>query len=796
MARDTPDLEAPFTPRFPALIAATLLAAWILALCLPMFSGQFLVGPMSDQTWAGVPFRWFGAGEWTRTGGVPLWNPFMFGGMPFVGAMHGDIFYPTAWLRLVLPTDIAMNLGFAGHYVLAGFFAYLFLRALKVSWTGAVTGGIAYQLCGLVGSYVRPGHDGKLFVSALMPLVLLSLVKAIRDRRPEGYGLLALVVGLGLISPQTQLMQYTLIFAGLFTLYLAFWDEARPEKRAQRWTAVGLALVAVALGFSAAMIQLWPFINYLPYSARYAGAQGWEYATAYAMPWTHVVDWLVSDFTGSAATYWGENIGKLHTEYLGAATLVLASVGVADRGRRRLLWFLGGAWLLFVLVALGAHTPFYRLWYTLVPGVKSARAPGMAFFIPSFIVAVVAGFGVDRIVRGEGKRILVGWLVGAGALFLLAAAGGLASRAELWAAGDQARRVARESANLIMLSGLKSAVFAAAVAALAWFALTSRVRRLPLALGLVALVGGDLFITARQFWQYSPRAAQLYVDDAVTARIRQTPYPYRVFDPLELYPEAFLMGKRIPRVLGYHGNEMHAYDELLGGKNHWGNLFRGGVQQVTLGDIATPSNPVLWELLALRFLVLPALPQPLPGWHQVAGPAQTPRGQAAFLYERDTAPPYARIVPAAAKLPVNRILPTLLDPRLDVSRVVLLSEDAQVPVPRLDSMPARSTSRGVVTAWEPGAMTVRIDPAPEGDSYVLVSENWYPDWRATVDGRPAAVLRGDYAFVTVPVPRGTREVRLTMDRTVYRRGVTATMASLGAILLWLVIPGVLRRRST
>jgi uncharacterized membrane protein YfhO len=93
-------------------------------------------------------------------------------------------------------------------------------------------------------------------------------------------------------------------------------------------------------------------------------------------------------------------------------------------------------------------------------------------------------------------------------------------------------------------------------------------------------------------------------------------------------------------------------------------------------------------------------------------------------------------------------------------------------------------------------MTVRIDPVPEGDSYVLVSENWYPDWRATVDGRPAAVLRGDYTFVTVPVPRGTREVRLTMDRTVYRRGVTATMASLGAILLWLVIPGVLRRRST
>ncbi len=92
---------------------------------------------------------------------VPLW------GLPYIAAMHGDIFYPTAWLRWFLPIDTAMNLGFFSHIVLAGVTMYAFLRALRVGWTAALVGGLAYELTGIVASLVHPGHDGKLFVSAL-----------------------------------------------------------------------------------------------------------------------------------------------------------------------------------------------------------------------------------------------------------------------------------------------------------------------------------------------------------------------------------------------------------------------------------------------------------------------------------------------------------------------------------------------------------------------------------------------------------------------------------------------------
>ena len=88
-----------------------------------MLAGRFLLG--DDQLTVGYGFRAYAAEVFHRTGQIPQWTPYQFGGMPFIAAMHGDIFYPTAWLRWFLPIDIAINLGWAIHFVLAGLFMYL-----------------------------------------------------------------------------------------------------------------------------------------------------------------------------------------------------------------------------------------------------------------------------------------------------------------------------------------------------------------------------------------------------------------------------------------------------------------------------------------------------------------------------------------------------------------------------------------------------------------------------------------------------------------------------------------------
>ena len=100
---------APFEPKRPTLIATGLFALWPVLLSLPMLQGRWLASPWSDQYTAGYPFQAWSAEWWKRTGDLPLWNPEIFGGLPFLAAGSGDVFYPTWLLRLLIPTTTAGN---------------------------------------------------------------------------------------------------------------------------------------------------------------------------------------------------------------------------------------------------------------------------------------------------------------------------------------------------------------------------------------------------------------------------------------------------------------------------------------------------------------------------------------------------------------------------------------------------------------------------------------------------------------------------------------------------------------
>src|SRR5213083_1753318 len=426
-----------------------------------MLAGQWLGAPGGDQNPAGYASRTWGAEWWHRLGHVPLWEPELFGGMPYIGAGHGDIFYPTSFLRLVLPVATVINFNFVLHYVLAGLFTYLLLRRLSVSWTGSVVSGLAYEFSGLIASYPSPGHDGKLFASAALPLACLALVMALRDKRWQGYALLAVAVAQSLLG-HFQIAYYLLIVAGLFALYLTL-EETRDDP-ARRVARLGLALAAVGLGFGLAAIQLLPFIQYIPFSPRAQGYHGFAGSTSYAIPWSHVLEFFVKNFVGDtgSATYWGENGLKFHSEYLGLPVVALAVLGAVAKDRRRLALWVGGIGLLFLLVSLGAGTPFYKLWWALMPMVKKTRAPGMAFFVVAFVVACFAGLGAERIERKEAGKAFGPWLVVAVVVVLLAVSGIFGSMAEALAGAFAP--AARSNASAIMWGAFSSGVALAVTA--------------------------------------------------------------------------------------------------------------------------------------------------------------------------------------------------------------------------------------------------------------------------------------------------------------------------------------------
>jgi hypothetical protein len=752
-----------------------------------MLAGKFLAGPYSDQYLAGYSFRAFAAHFFREHGAIPQWNPYLFGGLPFVGAAHGDIFYPTAALRWVLPTDLAMNLGFALHIVLAGFGMYVLLRTLRFGWSAALTGGLAYELTGIVTSLVHPGHDGKLFVSALAPLLFAAVVVGVRDRRFAGYGSIALTTGLAL-QGHPQAAQYLLTAAAIWGVFWLFGSEG-PTTGSARLAVAGWAALAVLLGVGLYAIYALPMIEYVPFSPRAEGGfnTGWEHAISYSLPPEELLGTLLPQVYGQVApTYFGRNLGRLHSEYLGPAMLLLAILGLGGTERRTARWALGTVGIFFLLISLGGATPVFRAWYELVPMSNRLRAPGQAFFLVAMALAFFAALGAERLYRREIPMRRLGIAAGLLALLgLLAAAGGLQGVAEAIARGSgipQLMQLAVANASALRADGVRLLLVTAAGAGILFGVARGRLAGGVAVLGVLAFVATDAWIVGRRFFEFSPPARISFGDDAITARIRQAEPPYRVWVPagaygqLGPYPRSWLMAREIPQLFGYHGNEIRFFDELLGGKENWEHQV----------------SPSLLKLYAIRFAVL-AQAVELPGFHQVLGPVPITPGGTAYLYEADTVPPYARVMRGAAKAPEDQIRLALIDPRFPWDRVVLYPDTASVePVALGATAPPPSPLQARVTSWEPGRIRIALTGTVEAPQYLLVSENWYKDWHAEVNGSAAAVLRGQYALLSVVLPPGAREVELVYRSSTYRKGRLISLLSLAGIAAFFAIPLVRR----
>jgi hypothetical protein len=781
-----------WAPRFALGWASLVYAIAVMTLAYPALAGRFLVNPHSDQYIAGFAFREFAAQFMRTYGGFPQWNPYLYGGMPYIAAMHGDIFYPTFLLRLVMPTDVAMTWSFIIHVFLAGLFSYVFLRACGVGFFGALVGGLAYMIGGNVAGLVSPGHDGKLYISALLPLSLLLVLRGVHEGRRWSWGLLSIVIGLAVLSPHPQLLQYMLLTAGAFGLYVAFAEFGGTKlARPVAIRRLGVAAFSVIVGGAIGAIQYFPVREYVPFSPR-AGGKGWEHAVSYSMPPEELLNTYLPQFTGMLDKYWGRNGIHFHSEYIGAVVLVLAGLGLgwsATRGGRKFTWFWLGAFIVSLLWALGGYTPFYHIVYAIVPGTKFFRAPSTMLYVVSFCVAVLAACGMDRIMSGAVRqRYLIGWLAASLLFTILGATGGLTNVATTIAGAERADWVL-ENAPDLALGAVRSFAFVGVTLGLIWGISSGRITR-GLGAGLiVAAATIDLWSIGRSYWMFSPRASALYATDETIQYVKNQPQPGRVIplplggdlargDPF-LRPGGQANGLMIDGVrsaLGYHGNQLGRYNELL-------------------ADGRQIANPNFWALTNSRYWLTNSDSLPIPGVRRVVGPVRNAAGSMVYLFELPGDNPLAWVTPVIVKAPDDQVLNTVLDPRFDVRRAALFDTAAPVTARTVSALPPPLPTRVTVAAYEPGKIALTLDSPPPVGSALIVSENYYPGWAATVNGQPAKLGRADVSLIGVELPEGARTVELRFDSAPYHTGKTLTLVALALSALWWLVGAFMDRRA-
>jgi hypothetical protein len=808
-ATEVSDLAEPAHPR---TLAALVYALGTMLLAYPALAGKFLINARSDQYLAGYAFRDFAAQSLKSGHGFPQWNPFIQGGMPYIAAMHGDIFYPTFLLRWLLPTDVAMTWEFIIHLFLCGFFTFLFLRAWRFGFWPALIGGLAYMLGGSIAGYASPGHDGKLFVGALTPAGLLLITHAVRDGRTWAWGAFAFTVGMTFLTPHPQLFQYFLILCGCYALYVAF---ANVPGRGQLPRDVAIrrivfALGCVLIGILMGAVQFWPaLIEYKPWSPR-AGGHDWATATSFSFPIEETLNWYWPQFSGMLDEYWGRNQFHLHSDYFGVVVLMLAGAafGMTERVSFRRLWI--AVFIVSLLWAFGGFTPLYHV-IMLIPYTKYLRAPSTMIYVTAFSTSVLAAMGVERVIAGRvGVRYALGWIA-AGAVFgLLMSVGGYTALANAVAssvASDFPEGVrgqimshftgpAEANTSAAIAGVWRSFLFAALAGGVLWAVATGRIAIRGAVYTLAALVAVDLWSIERNYWLFSPRASVLFASDAaidaIKADIAKTGQPARVLNrylgqgvvaelgrPDRAFSGDKLMvhGIRVPK--GYHGNELGMYQDLIGPDSALTDVrpefWKHENVQYWYADVDTVAITKIAGQLGV---------QP---FTRLAGPTKSAAGSTVYAYKLAGDYPPAWVASAMIKAPQNQALGTVLDPRFDQRTVAIVDTSAtNIQAAQIQTLPAAATTRVRVSNYAPGSMDIALDAPSVAGQALVVSENYFPGWQATVDGKAAPVALMDYNLVGVALPAGAKNVQLRFIDAAYEKGRLVTWVALVlSLALWI-----------
>ena len=373
--------------------------------------------------------------EALRGGWLPLWNPYVYGGSPFLATQQGAVLYPPAWLLTLFAPERQAGWSALLHLSLAALGSYLFLRRLALLPVAATAGAVAFAFNGFITVWLAYPNVTQ-WTLCWLPLALYCWERGRAEDDLRWIALCGMVLALNVLGGHAQSGAYVLLAWGGWAAFQAC-QRGQALRALRRWVLLPVALAALlSLG------HLLPAMDFVPRSDR-AGRVPWTAVRQASMPpaqlWTLLLPRLFGDETSAYAfqPLWlprGENPQYPFIErsfYPGVSVLVLAAAGVLAAGplrrRRRelsegdaraadpdhrtlarysLLLSAGG-----VLLAMG--TPLYWPLWQFAPGFGQFTAVARVICISAWGLACLAALGVhaladpDAAPRGRAARAVM-----------------------------------------------------------------------------------------------------------------------------------------------------------------------------------------------------------------------------------------------------------------------------------------------------------------------------------------------------------------------------------------------------
>ncbi len=721
----------------------------LLALLVLLAYGDLLTLP-PDQAITGYDLNhlflqwWRFALDSLRGGELPLWNPYLFSGVPFLANPQPALLYPPTWLLLVRPAAQAAAWLVALHLWLAAVGMYAWLRREGADRAGATLGAVVLGFSGYLAARTFAGHLGVVMTQAWLPLILWAYRASLARRRWLAALPAGLPVAMSLLAGHTASFLYVALALAAYALFYGWqaWQADHSLRAALR--PLGLWALMQGVGLALAAIQLLPTLEFIRLTTRQQ--TDYAFASRFSWPPAYLLTLLIPNLFGEPGRlgYWGDGAYEELVLYAGVLPLLLALALVTGRAiRHRLTTFLsllaGGG----LFLALGEFGVLHRLAYRWLPLFGSTRAPARAGFLLTFGVAALAGLALTHLRRDPSARgMLRPWVRGP-LPWLLAGLGTLLTVASLLLYALQ--RETNPQIGRLWHVANNSALFVLFLLLSVGLLYLWATRRLTARQGtilVIALTLLDLWGFARTLIQPVTLTENAYwrlvAEMTAGGDGRVLPWGLGIFE------HNYGMAWGVRSVFGYDPLELSRYEALT---------------------TAVPDPRArAYDLLNARYLVttLPSDGEGLPLLAERDG---------VYVYERPNAFPPAWLVHQAEVHPPEALLARLNASSFDLAATVLLERPTDCPL----EAPA-GAEQVHVTRRGNNRLTLEVHAAADG--ILVLSESAYPGWRAAVDGRAAPILRADYALRAVCVPAGDHQVTLTFAPLSLEVGAGITLATL------------------
>ncbi len=725
--------------------AAALIALfWKLRLTDPAKQIEYPSGDLFGQIYP----MWLRAADWMRHGKIPLWNPYQMCGYPFLASVIYGIFYPLNVSRLFVPIDIALEITLVLHLFAAWLFTYLYARSgLRLTPTGSAAAASAFALCGSVmfdAAWFTPAVGAAVW----LPLAFLAIERIIDKRSARWSVLLAIAVAMPILAGWLQTWFHSMQAVVLYSA-IRFLPLVRRSRRRHAGSIALLIAAGVVLGIALAAVQLLPSIE--------LQHLGWR------RPGGLSLDQQLLMGAGSPQYLWSQateaHPGFPRHGYMGIVTVLLVPVTLIlllERHERAI-----GLWMVVVWsagVALTVYSPIFAI-YRWLPGGTWFRFPSRIVLIYSFAAAALLGLAVDGLasdMQRYRRAIIVMMCSVMGLVYLYTAS-----------------PTVRGKVYVVVCIAL-----VCATAARRW--------RSTVTVMLVVLVTADLFFAT---WDTSARpyghTAAYDTERSILnyVKVRQeydrTYTAYQSpFSPDMLVKQGTLRG--IYMISDYEVLSTERYARYCAA------LSSATKNEPFVGVCSIdPSRRslTLLDRLSTRFIIsatgLTDLNSHLKdaGWRVVYPPVDTHY----LVYENPNPSPRAYVAYRPAVVDDGDAALNFVESAARPTAVVLERSDGLLPASGADDgsgdvTPAR------IARYEP--TSVEVDARAAEPGYLVLTDTFYPGWRAYVDGHNVPILRANYLFRAVPIPAGDHRVMFRFVPITFWAGLAISMAAavcLGAI---------------